>query len=452
MRNSRVLRNTNLNIKHQHFVKPTLETASVFKNIFKWSSFFGFLGLVGSLAAFEGLNQYVEFYKLDRATLAYEPPSNDIEEWSFENDDWSGGQSGGTEPSLPWKAAHLIRSAWIALEWGVGTASNAASLNPSLEISQSYLLSAINHIENNDNVNNKDLALSALYLRLADIRQRMGTRISLNNALDGYEKVHSFLVSKGAPKTALMKVERSAGDVCKSLGLDKESERWYFKCLNHFSSNKKSTSIGGYMPSWLTRRQQVDTQIDIKLLSPSQFRAYIDTLLSLSRLYSTTTRLTEAATVQRRLIDVLTNSIDTKQGLQNDWTKHSLALSQVHLAEVTFALNKNKLDESLGWLQNAEQLSSNVYKSVDNVNASNAFSKNQAHKLTNASQRTASECAYLMGILHQSHHDKERALGCFERAIKTTLQIDTLTKDDLDDLSKNPINRKYIDAYKNVRK
>lgn len=451
MRATRILKYTNLNLKHQNFVKPTLETFSVFKNIFKWSSFFSFVGLVGTLATFEGVNQYIEYNKLEAAALNQHPPPEDSEEWSLENDDWSGGLNGGTEASLPWKASHLIRSAWIALEWGVGTASSASSLNPSLDISQSYLLSAISHIESAESVKNKSAVLNALYLRLADVRQRMGTRLSLNNALDGYENVHSFLTAKGAPTTMLMKVEKSAGDVCKALELDKESERWYFKGLSRVSTTQRSSS-SSYLPGWLTRRPQLDTSVDVNKLSPSQFRAYIDTLLSLSRLYSTTSRLSEASTIQKKLVDVLTTSLISVQGLQGEWMKHSLALSEVHLAEVTYALNQKNMEESLGWLQDAEQLSLSAHRSVDGVYASDTYKKRQAYRLTNANKRTASECAYLMGILHQSSNDKERALGCFERAIKYALQVDTLTKEHLENLVNDPINRKYLDAYKNVRK
>ncbi|TIA93315.1 hypothetical protein E3P99_00185 [Wallemia hederae] len=452
MRATRILRNTNLNLKHQNFVKPTLETFGVFKSIFKWSSFFSLVGLVGTLATFEGVNQYVEFTKLDKAASYQYPPPDDADEWSIENDDWSGGLNGGTESSLPWKAAHLIRSAWIALEWGVGTASSAASLNPSLDMSQSYLLSAITHVEAAHSVKNKDAVLNALYLRLADIRQRAGTRVSLNNALDGYEQVHSFLVAHSAPTAMIIKVEKRAGDVCKALGLDKESERWYLKGLSRVSTPQKTNASNtSYLPSWLTRRPQLDSHVDASRLSPAQFRAYVDTLLSLSRLYATSNRLSEASTIQKRLVNVLTKELESVKGLQGDWIRHSLALSEVHLAEVTYAISHKNLHESLGWLQDAEHLSLSANKSVSGVYASDAYRKRQAHKLTSASRRTAAECAYLSGMLHQSRNDTQRALGCFERAIKYALQVNSLTKDLLDSLANDPLNRKYLDAYKNVR-
>ncbi|TIA84075.1 hypothetical protein E3P98_00398 [Wallemia ichthyophaga] len=458
MRQSRILKYSNLNLKHQNFVKPTLETFAVFKNIFKWSAVFSLAGLLGTLATFEGVNQFVEYKRLEGAALYNHPPPNDTDEWSLENDDWSGGLNGGTHPSIPYKPAHLVRSAWIALEWGVGTATNITSLNPSLDMAQSYLLSAITHIQAAPATIHKDYILNTLSLRLADIRSRIHTRVSLHNALDGYEKVVSFLVASGAPPTALIKVENSAGNVCRALGLHKESESWYHTALRRLPHHDTPQSHSSRWPSWLTlTRNTTHTHprldVNIASLSPAQLRAYIETLLSLSKLYSTTTRLTEASSIQKTLIDVLHRSTDphnTPHCLQALWLRHSLALSQVHYAEVRYALNKSNLEESLGWLQNAENLSQTTHKAVDGSFASDTYAKRQALKLTASSNKTASECAYLMGVLHQSVNDNQRALGCFERAIKSALHLDSLTKQHLESLPNDPANLKYIDAYKNI--
>ncbi|WWC92839.1 uncharacterized protein L201_007799 [Kwoniella dendrophila CBS 6074] len=84
---------------------------------------YGILGLGGmSLAAFEGLHFYVE-------NVCLAAPSRDGTDdpygWIGENQGWTGGSRGGTDPRLGQKARHALRGAWICQEWGAGGSASS---------------------------------------------------------------------------------------------------------------------------------------------------------------------------------------------------------------------------------------------------------------------------------------------------------------------------------------
>ncbi|OXB36013.1 hypothetical protein LQV05_005563 [Cryptococcus neoformans] len=70
-----------------------------------------------SVATFEGVHLYVE-----KVCLAA-PSREDTDEygWASENQGWTGGPRGGTDPRLGMKARHALRGAWICQEWGAGS-------------------------------------------------------------------------------------------------------------------------------------------------------------------------------------------------------------------------------------------------------------------------------------------------------------------------------------------
>lgn len=69
------------------------------------------------MATFEGVHLYVE-----KVCLAA-PSREDTDEygWASENQGWTGGPRGGTDPRLGMKARHALRGAWICQEWGAGS-------------------------------------------------------------------------------------------------------------------------------------------------------------------------------------------------------------------------------------------------------------------------------------------------------------------------------------------
>ncbi|WWC65867.1 uncharacterized protein I303_108489 [Kwoniella dejecticola CBS 10117] len=100
---------------------------------------YGIVALGGvSLATFEGLHLYVEKVRLAAPSR---DGANDPYGWIGENQGWTGGSKGGTDPRLGQKARHALRGAWICQEWGAGgsasstlskaaTGGNSASFHP----------------------------------------------------------------------------------------------------------------------------------------------------------------------------------------------------------------------------------------------------------------------------------------------------------------------------------
>ncbi|OCF33575.1 hypothetical protein I316_04648 [Kwoniella heveanensis BCC8398] len=86
---------------------------------------YGVLALGGvSIVTFEGLHLYVE-------KVCMAAPSrggSDIDDpygWIAENQGWTGGVKGGTDPRLGQKARHALRGAWICQQWGAGGSASS---------------------------------------------------------------------------------------------------------------------------------------------------------------------------------------------------------------------------------------------------------------------------------------------------------------------------------------
>ncbi|WRT69733.1 uncharacterized protein IL334_006724 [Kwoniella shivajii] len=87
---------------------------------------YGVLTLGGvSLITFEGLHLYVE--KVCMASPSrVGSEDQDSYGWIGENQGWTGGMKGGTDPRLGQKARHALRGAWICQEWGAGGSATSA--------------------------------------------------------------------------------------------------------------------------------------------------------------------------------------------------------------------------------------------------------------------------------------------------------------------------------------
>ncbi|WVQ95778.1 hypothetical protein IAU59_002877 [Kwoniella sp. CBS 9459] len=86
---------------------------------------YGVLALGGaSIVTFEGLHLYVE-------KVCMAAPSrggSDVDDpygWIAENQGWTGGVKGGTDPRLGQKARHALRGAWICQQWGAGGSASS---------------------------------------------------------------------------------------------------------------------------------------------------------------------------------------------------------------------------------------------------------------------------------------------------------------------------------------
>ena len=460
--NTRILKNNSnkinsfTNIRDQHFIQPTLKTFSTFFKIFKYTSYFSLALLVTSLTSYELFNQYIENFKLTTPSTYSHIPNDDKDEWSVDNDDWSGGLNGGTNKEFPTKANHLIRSTYIALNYGVGNI-NANVNNPNLTYAKNYLIKALNLIENDDRINDKSSKLIPLNLLLADIYQRLNTTTSLNESLNIYESVYNDLRdTKFVNKAALMKLSNKAGNVCKSLKLFNQSERWFKNSINFVINNDtidKNTDNTWLNYFFKTKSSSIYSlnKVNVNQLSPSQFRYYISTLLNLSELHSLNKNYKEAIKIQNYLISTLNNSTQPVSSLHSCWILNSLALTKIHLAEVKYVNDKSNVDECLGWLQSSQFNSQNAIEELKSLDV-DKYQNYQSIIINLKSKNALIEASYLMGLLHEFNYNHSLSNTCFKRCLTTLLDKDEISKDDINELNKTNLNRKYTEHYINSLK
>jgi hypothetical protein len=81
---------------------------------------------------YEGVHLYVEHVCLASPSRA---TPGDAEAWADENLPWTGGEKGGTDPRLGFKARHALRGAYIAWEMGAGEAAviSRRAMHPELD-------------------------------------------------------------------------------------------------------------------------------------------------------------------------------------------------------------------------------------------------------------------------------------------------------------------------------
>lgn len=218
---------------------------------------------------FEGTHQYVEHVGMPRSQMrgsflergdvkADASAKNEEEDawgWAHElgDESWTGGNLSGTDPRLGWRGRHMVRAAWINAHWGGGILAESIFKSSShgpiitssqknasfheedgLETAISYLASALRLAEekgirlpdmaairagidtpNTKSVRAHDNALDetaiAMEMKLASMRERLGTPTALRGAISGYARLYDALASLDATNRAMKSVGRSTG-------------------------------------------------------------------------------------------------------------------------------------------------------------------------------------------------------------------------------------------------
>ena len=113
----------------EDYATPALYTLSTLTRVLRYLLYGTVFLSVSSLASFEALHMYVEAQiPPSRSSIGDSSGSGSLAsassdvgfEWEDENEPWTGGSRGGTDPRLGWKARHALRGAWIAWHWGAG--------------------------------------------------------------------------------------------------------------------------------------------------------------------------------------------------------------------------------------------------------------------------------------------------------------------------------------------
>jgi hypothetical protein len=251
------------------------------------------LGTVG-LVGLEGGHQYLEnvlmAYPSHINTEKVDPSSEDaLFAWAEENDAWTGGSSGGTSSKLGIYNRHILRSAWLAQEYGVGSSgttaigreersghaapggnnlkgmigtngsasSNVNTVDPGSTMAEDYLARTI------DEARKKGIAFPAnlpgtrdlypptilsvsqqppvdrvaidLLIRHAESLERIQGHSALQEAEETYERIlYAVLgqsttnnLAKTVQKAEALKLAKKLGDVSSRLGQDERAAGWW---------------------------------------------------------------------------------------------------------------------------------------------------------------------------------------------------------------------------------
>ncbi|GAA5947330.1 hypothetical protein JCM3765_001628 [Sporobolomyces pararoseus] len=230
------------NLPVEDYASPLLHTATFFSTLFRYSvySSVGIVTLVTT--SLIGVHLYVEHVALST------PNDQDVEEWFEEGSQgWSGKhleKGGGTDPRLGMLARSAIRGAWISMNWNSGTAASPLSqtqtqpqisttsrFGPRMIGQEEFKKSIVGEGSSEQVIRDSGWLLAEQYLvfalkkasergislvepkdweiwvekggvdrcaieleeRLAGLRERLGGRLKLELAREGWERIYNSL-------------------------------------------------------------------------------------------------------------------------------------------------------------------------------------------------------------------------------------------------------------------
>lgn len=244
-----------------NFAQPTLSSLDFFRRALKLSATLLALAVGTTFTAFEGAHMYVE-----HGALAPSPdPDGDFRRygWDIESDRWTGGESGGTDPGLGWKARHAVRSAWIAQNWGTGSqvlasgairsaARDTGPVEAQLEYAHDFLNIALaialertaDAAKSGKSSGLRAETLTDLLTRHASTLERIGSRGALHDARSEYERVYAGLPanSSAGGDARRARIALKLGNISARLGEDEEALEWWARALALASDTSDDTS------------------------------------------------------------------------------------------------------------------------------------------------------------------------------------------------------------------
>lgn len=432
---------------HDHFAQSADFTINFFKRFTKLSLLGIFaLGITG-WSVFEATHMWVENVELTAER------DDEIRRWEWDRDaeKWSGGELGGTDLALGFKARHAVRGAWMAENWGVGSGATvianafsgrsqgAGGLNvieARLVYAQQYLDLAVVTAESRLGSGKlHPQTINELLTRQAAILEHMGTSETFFEARSKYERIWAGLAAKG---TDAARIASKLGDLNFRLGDSNDALAWWTRAISltqgsQPAEDSATPTVSQSAPS-----------------SPSAQRTLASTLVSLSAYYSTSGQLNLARQIQESALVLLRNipspsisAASPPHVLHSLYLLHRSSLVSIHLAEVLYALG-SPWQSSIDYLTRAAESSERVALALSGLPFSppDAKGSNIAHTpaqeapivpvyarsiamrkpakgLLRDARRTAAEAWSLMGILNEEENNggMERALECYERAL-----------------------------------
>ncbi|KIM26249.1 hypothetical protein M408DRAFT_330637 [Serendipita vermifera MAFF 305830] len=294
---------------------------------------------------FVGSQIWLEYFAMRPGHDRHASTSDD---WGWEvNEDWSGGEKGGTDPSLGMLARIAIRSAWLFSTWAgqMGEQNVYSRSNNSSSSSNSYIQNALlgstdrAHtlaeqslawaLEYMDRQHPERPIPNSLLLRHADILEHIATPDALNGARREIFTVYRELPRGGYERS---KLAFKLGGLYLAEGIKGEAIRLWKEALSVQPTGQGQT------------------------YTPAEERLIADTYLQLSAIYSTESNLDQAADLQHTASEKITSFLHRTSPRSTDNTKssrnseeslhtlyliHRAAVLSIHAAEVSYAQSRD---------------------------------------------------------------------------------------------------------------
>ncbi|KDQ14071.1 hypothetical protein BOTBODRAFT_110708 [Botryobasidium botryosum FD-172 SS1] len=327
----------------ENYTTPTSYTLSVFRRLFTYVSLgFGSVAAV-TFIGFEGTHAWVE-----RVELAREAAGEQYG-WEYEREGWTGGVKGGTDPRLGWRARHAVRGAWVILNWGgspeagvltdISTRVDGVPMDGGYAIAEEFLSYAIKVAQENPELSAEGLkgrCLRDLVVRRAGVWERVGSAESLVRAKDAWVEVWQAMEGEGREEERA-RIAVKIGNVAKRIGNGAEAVYWWDRAVGSLSGVVGDGAADAPSGEVLPR-------------SPFAQRTLASAFLALSAHFAMTNQLRLAEAIEHsalRLFEPTAASLaavgfraSAPQNLHTLFLQHRLALLKIHLAEVTYALNR----------------------------------------------------------------------------------------------------------------
>ncbi|TFK76451.1 hypothetical protein BDN72DRAFT_831021 [Pluteus cervinus] len=436
----------------ENFAKHTLFVLDVAKRAIKFSLIGLFTLAATAATAYEGAHLWVEHRELSP------DPDPEVARWQWAStlDRWTGDPvKGGTDQVLGVKGQHVLRSAWMAQNWGVGfstaviggEATNGHEgalpgpgglnvIDAELQRAEDFLRSAVT-IAEHAAIDGKlqPETLAVLLARHANVLERLGPSFWAE-AKAKYERAWATLPRNDDLDAA--QIASKIGDISARLRQEGEAASWWARAIN-------LVVAGGKNAASEDSSSQVPTAAPA---APLAQRILTSTLVAQSAHLASTGQLKQAQALEEQALALL-RSIQPPESFATaspPQALHALFLLQrssiisVHLAEVLYSLRKPAAS-SVQWLTSAAGSSERVVRALTGpllktstqkqqqenipdvtdapllqVYSESRSMKKPASALLRDARRTTAEAWNLIGLLKE-RREPQAALECYERAL-----------------------------------
>lgn len=391
-----------------------------------------------ALGTWEGTHQYVEYVAMRSAGASAGP--DDEFGWASQTAlDLLGTSGSGSDGRLGSFGRHLVRSAWIAENWGGGVTPTALFgsamdeqhvSNHGLVLAENFLASALSVAESRkltvpESIDiNSGVTLDPTAVQLeawhAAICERIATPPALSRAASEYEKLYDAVTKAGYPSQSAAFATR-LGAVHSLLGHLDESEKWMQRAV---AISTEGASITNVLEGGAT-----------KPISPLDSRSVISTLVAYSRIHALTSASRKdlhnalyTAVNAARLAhtqSAITGGASAK--LHSLWMLQQEAHLSVFIGEIIYALQRTKpslmeyfswskhiaTPQTIGgqsnhasgtmstveWLEHAQKTAENVVTALGDMSAYTGAMSIPARNLVTRANSVSEEAKRLLTIL-----------------------------------------------------